>query len=144
MWIFCVLQRTDSSDCWKPRPHDTDGRAVEVKRRPGGEGRDPGEGAVPQRQGHGGWSEVMSVIRRHYALYIYGHDRHYRLSFFLFFFHNEHENIIYVFLKHLCNFQPNNYKKFLVFNVCCKDFLHDERKVQCRWSIETEKKVWSK
>lgn len=86
MWIFCVLQRTDSSDCWKPRPHDTDGQAVEVKRRPGGEGRDPGEGAVPQRQGHGGWSEVMSVIRRHYALYIYGHDRHYRLSFFYFFF----------------------------------------------------------
>lgn len=31
-----------------------------------------------------------------------------------FVFHNEHENIIYVFLKHLCNFQPNNYKKFLV------------------------------
>ena len=85
MWIFCVLQRTDSSDCWKPRPHDTDGQAVEVKRRPGGEGRDPGEGAVPQRQGRGGWSEVMSVIRRHCALYIYGHDRHYRLSFFLFF-----------------------------------------------------------
>lgn len=37
---------------------------------------------------------------------------------FFFFFHNEHENIIYVFLKHLCNFQPNNYKKiFYMMNV---------------------------
>ena len=58
-----------------------------------------------------------------------------------FFFHNEHENIIYVFLKHLCNFQPNNNKRFLVYNVCCKDFVHNERKVQCRRSIEMDRKV---